>query len=190
MAAGLCPSALFKFVDKPQQGDVYNCSYSLRYTSKSLRPKSNVDRSLLASVRYLCAQLLNIGLIEAGLALEDIANSHYLLKEDIFVREPGKDYGNSDSEIKSSCIKGADLKALTAGSTVSPEAALLLKSLQLLNLLAGEDVTLYQAAEILRISIDTANKHVAKIKSNFGVVTLPAAILYAAEEGLIKRSID
>lgn len=177
---GLYAPALIQFVDKPQQGGVDSGLYSLLNAAENLRAKPKADSTLLESVRDLCAQLLAAALIDAGLALEEIASSSYLLKENFFVRQPDGDYDSSAD----------DLKALTSGSAASPEAVLLLKSLQLLNLLAGEDVTLYEAAEILRISIDTANKHIAKIKSNFGVLTLPAAILYAAEEGLIKKSTD
>jgi DNA-binding CsgD family transcriptional regulator len=61
------------------------------------------------------------------------------------------------------------------------------KPLRLLNIIAQDDVTLNQAASILDISVDTANKHIAKIKSELGVSTLPSAVFYAANKGLIDR---
>lgn len=61
------------------------------------------------------------------------------------------------------------------------------KPLSLLNVIAQNDVTLSQAAEMLDISVDTANKKIAKIKSDLGVSTLPSAVLYAANKGLIDK---
>ena len=61
------------------------------------------------------------------------------------------------------------------------------KPLRLLNIISQDDVTLSQAAEILDISVDTANKHIAKIKSELGVSTLPSAVFYATNKGLIDR---
>lgn len=61
------------------------------------------------------------------------------------------------------------------------------KPLRLLNIIAREGITLGQAAEVLDISVDTANKHIAKIKSELGVTTLPSAVFQAANKGLIDR---
>ena len=61
------------------------------------------------------------------------------------------------------------------------------KPLRLLNIVAQDDVTLSQAAEMLNISVDTANKQIAKIKSELGVSTLPSAVFHAANKGLIDR---
>jgi DNA-binding CsgD family transcriptional regulator len=61
------------------------------------------------------------------------------------------------------------------------------KPLRLLNIVAQDDVTLSQAAEMLDISVDTANKQIAKIKSELGVSTLPSAVFYAANKGLIDK---
>ena len=105
-----------------------------------------------------------------------------LLDESFSVRSPGADYSSSDTNDLNSSL--AVLNGDAIGSTF------LIKPLQLLNLLAEEDVTLYEAADILRISVHTANKYVAKIKSDFGVLTLPAAVLYAVKEGLISKSAD
>ena len=57
----------------------------------------------------------------------------------------------------------------------------------LLNIIAHNDVTLSQAARIMGMSVDTANKKIAKIKSDFGVSTLPSAVLYATNKDLIDR---
>lgn len=61
------------------------------------------------------------------------------------------------------------------------------KPLNLLNIIARNDVTLSQAAEMLGISVDTANKKIAKIKSELGTSTLPSAVFHAANKGLIDR---
>ena len=105
-----------------------------------------------------------------------------LLDESLNVRSPRADYNSSDSNDLDS--------SLSPISDDIIESTVLVKTLQLLNFLAGEDVTLYEADDILSISVHTANKYVAKIKSKFGVLTLPAAVLYAAKEGLISKSSD
>lgn len=61
------------------------------------------------------------------------------------------------------------------------------KPLRLLNIIAREGITLSQAADVLDITVDTANKHIAKIKSELGVTTLPSAVFHAANKGLIDR---
>lgn len=61
------------------------------------------------------------------------------------------------------------------------------KPLRLLNIIALDNVTVSQAAEMLDISVDTANKYIAKIKLELGVSTLPSAVFYASNKGLIDR---
>ena len=61
------------------------------------------------------------------------------------------------------------------------------KPLRLLNIIARDGITLSQAADVLDITVDTANKHIAKIKSELGVTTLPSAVFHAANKGLIDR---
>ena len=114
--------------------------------------------------------------------IENIDYEAYRLDESFSIRSPGADYDSSnrnDIDLSPAGLND-DIKELT----------LLIKPLQLLNLLAKEDVTIYEAADILRISVHTANKYVAKIKSEFGVLTLPAAVLFAATEGLISKPAD
>jgi len=112
--------------------------------------------------------------------IEDVEHNSYLLDDSFAIRSPGADYNSSGlNDIDSS---------LSVLSNTSIDPTFLAKPLQLLILLAGEDLTLYEAADTLRISVHTANKYVAKIKLEFGVLTLPAAVLYAAKEGYIPMS--
>ena len=59
------------------------------------------------------------------------------------------------------------------------------KPIRLLNLIALDDLPVSQAAGMLNISVDTANKHIARVKSDLGVSTLPSAVFYAVSKGLI-----
>jgi len=114
--------------------------------------------------------------------IEHIDYDSYCFDDSFSVRSPRADY-NSSGRVDAS-------SSLAALNGDAKELILVIKPLQLLNLLAEEDVTIYEAADILRISVHTANKYVAKIKSEFGVLTLPAAVLYAARQGLISKPVD
>jgi DNA-binding CsgD family transcriptional regulator len=59
------------------------------------------------------------------------------------------------------------------------------KPLQLLETLARKDLSLNEAAEVLEISISTANQHVAAAKKALSAHTLHGAILAALQLGLI-----
>ena len=63
------------------------------------------------------------------------------------------------------------------------------KPLRLISMIAIDDLTIGQAAERLCISVDTANKHIAKVKSELSLTTLPSAVFYATNKGLIDRII-
>lgn len=60
------------------------------------------------------------------------------------------------------------------------------RPLQLLRTIAERDMTLTQASEVLFISKDTANKHIAAAKQALGVATIAGAVLKAVQEGLIE----
>lgn len=55
----------------------------------------------------------------------------------------------------------------------------------LLDILAKKDVTLREAADLLQLSPDTINKHVASAKAALGTTTLSGTIWKAVNEGLI-----
>jgi len=59
------------------------------------------------------------------------------------------------------------------------------KSISLLRLLTEEDISLEEAACVLNISVDMANKYISIVKLIYGVDTLPAAVLQAAGEHVI-----
>ena len=61
------------------------------------------------------------------------------------------------------------------------------KPIRLLNMIAQDDFTINQAARMLNMPVDTANKYIARVKSELGVSTLPSAVFYAASKGLIDR---
>lgn len=60
------------------------------------------------------------------------------------------------------------------------------RPMQLLYLLAIDDMSLKQAADKLCISIDTANKHIASAKKVWGVRTQAAAVYRAVKAGVIE----
>lgn len=62
------------------------------------------------------------------------------------------------------------------------------KSLKVLSTLAMHDVTLKQAADLLCISIDTANQHVALARRALGVRNTNHAIYVATQNGLITNT--
>ena len=59
------------------------------------------------------------------------------------------------------------------------------RPLRLLQVLAGSDITLAEAAERLHISVSTANQHIATAKRALGSRTTTHAIIAAARQGLI-----
>ena len=59
------------------------------------------------------------------------------------------------------------------------------RPLRLLNTLAKKDVTLRQAADLLHLSTDTINKHVAAAKTALGTSTIAGTVWKAVKEGLI-----
>lgn len=71
------------------------------------------------------------------------------------------------------------------GTSYKTDNILCHKSVSLLRLLAEEDISLEEAASVLNISVDMANKYISIVKSIYGVDTLPAAVLQAAGEHLI-----
>lgn len=60
------------------------------------------------------------------------------------------------------------------------------RPMQLLNVLAKDDMGLKQAADKLCISVDTANKHIASAKKALGVRTQTAAVYCAIKAGFIE----
>lgn len=71
------------------------------------------------------------------------------------------------------------------GSRESVDIVISPRPLMLLNTLAKDNVSLKEAADILCISIDTANKHIAAAKKALGANTQAAAVFRAVKEGLI-----
>ncbi len=59
------------------------------------------------------------------------------------------------------------------------------RPLRLLNTLAKYDVTLQEAAQLLHLSTDTVNKHVAAAKAALGTTTIAGTIWKAVQKGLI-----
>ncbi len=59
------------------------------------------------------------------------------------------------------------------------------RPLQLLELLATQNMTLYEAASHLNISVSTANQHVAAAKRALNARTTTAAVVEAVRRGLI-----
>lgn len=59
------------------------------------------------------------------------------------------------------------------------------RPLKLLNVLAHQDVTLRDAGDILGLSSDTVNKHMAQAKAALGTKTVYGTIWTAAQQGLI-----
>jgi len=59
------------------------------------------------------------------------------------------------------------------------------RPLRLLNTLAKKDVSLREAAELLFVSPDTINKHVAAAKAALGTTTIATAIWKALQEGVL-----
>ena len=57
---------------------------------------------------------------------------------------------------------------------------------RLLNTLAHEDTTMREAANILHLSIDTINKHIAQAKAVLGTKTLAGTMWMAIQHGLIE----
>lgn len=77
-----------------------------------------------------------------------------------------------------------DVDKKEAQVTITP------RPLRLLNILAKRDVTLRQAADILCLSPDTINKHVAAAKAALGTTTLPGTLWKAVGEGLIDSAVQ
>jgi DNA-binding CsgD family transcriptional regulator len=175
-----CFQSASQFAAIPYQGTISNCSYIVSCGLDRLASKPNIDTKQLILIRSLPPTLGNSdpypGKVEQGLI------NGFMLEDRLSVRSESADYDVKDDKKIHTDTENVSSKAI--------DSVLALKPLKLLNLLAGEDVTLYEAADILKISVDTANKYVAKIKSEFGVLTLPAAVLYATERGLIKNPID
>ena len=169
-----------------QQEVVCRASDTMAYEENEIVKKLEINGGLFLNL--LCPQIF-AGVPTAFYSFElfDYQIEHidwdsYRFDDSFSVRSPCADYNSSgcDDVDTSLAVLNEDFKQPT----------LVIKPLQLLNLLAAEDVTIYEAADILRISVHTANKYIAKIKSEFGVLTLPAAVLYAAREGLISKPID
>ncbi len=70
-------------------------------------------------------------------------------------------------------------RAFGGGSGVTP------KQVEILNILARDNVNLQGAAQRLHISLDTANKHIAAIKAVLGAKTQGAAVYRGVVAGLI-----
>lgn len=68
----------------------------------------------------------------------------------------------------------------------STQVTLSPRPLQLLQVMVQKNLLLKQAAYELHIGIDTANKHMATIKSTLGAATQASAVYRAIEEGLIE----
>jgi DNA-binding CsgD family transcriptional regulator len=60
------------------------------------------------------------------------------------------------------------------------------RALQLLAVMAEDDLTLTEAADQLCISIHTANQHVAAARRAFGAATTTGAVYAAMQHGLIE----
>lgn len=71
------------------------------------------------------------------------------------------------------------------GTKESPQVVISPRPLQLLTVMAQQNLQLKQAADVLCIGIDTANKHMAAVKQALGANTPASAVYRAIKEGLI-----
>ncbi|TQV69861.1 hypothetical protein FKG94_22170 [Exilibacterium tricleocarpae] len=106
--------------------------------------------------------------------------------EDIFRQHVANNQQTLDLLVNS--IEGVGIKKFPQvfeANKKSTAAKINPRPLRLLNTLAKKDVTLRQAADLLHLSTDTINKHVAAAKTALGTTTIAGTVWKAIKEGLI-----
>ena len=134
---------------------------------------------LLQASREPAEQLVadtGLELLLSQLYGERIVNVHYLHSE----ANPLLALGQAIDQ-----VGRAKFKAQFHNLKHNPQIRIPARPLELLSFLM-KDLTLSEAAEILQISISTANQHIALAKKAFNTSTIHGALLCAIKEGLLE----